>query len=71
MGNKNICAVWVGNSGLEIELYINQRDIIDYKDSTYDITNRRRGNRESAIKVKNNNDLEIALKIIKQIIDRI
>ena len=71
LGNSNICAVWINNNSIEIELYINMNNIIDYKDSVYDITNRRRGNRESAIRIKNENDINIALNIIKQIIDRI
>ena len=71
MGNSNICAVWINNNSIEIVLYINKNNIIDYKDSVYDITNRRRGKRESAIRIKNENDMIIALKIIKQIIDRI
>ncbi len=71
LGNSNICAVWVNTNSIEIELYINKNDITEYQDSVYDITNRRRGNRESAIRIKNDTDMNIALKIIKQIIDRI
>ncbi len=71
LGNSNICAVWVNTNSIEIELYINKNNIIDYKDSVYDIANRRRGNRECAIRIKNKNDMEIALRIIKQIIDRV
>lgn len=71
LGNSNICAVWINNNSIEIELYINKNNIIDYGDYVYDITNRRRGNRESAIRIKNENDMKIALNIIKQIIDSI
>ena len=71
LGNNNICAVWVNSTNIEIELYINYKDIIDYQDYAYDITNRRRGKRESAIRIRNKDDYNVALKIIKQIIDRI
>jgi predicted transport protein len=71
LGNKNICAVWVLNNGLEIELYIKLEDIELKNSGAFDITYRKRGHKYSAIKVTNDIEKANALAIIKQIIKSI
>lgn len=71
LNKKNICAISEYNYGLEVQLYIKLSDINDVNSGAYDISYRRRGKKESAIKVTNENELEKALSIIKQIIDNI
>ena len=68
--DNNICAVWVRSNTIEIELYMNKKDVRDYKEKVYDISNRKRGNRLSAIKIISEEDIAIAINIIKQIIDK-
>lgn len=66
--NKNLCAVCVRSYGLEIELYINLKDIQTPDSGAFDITFRRRGKKESAIKVENEQQLEKAISVVKEII---
>ena len=68
--NKNICAAWVKNHGLEIELYINIKEIQTPNSGAFDITYRKRGKKESCIKIRNNEQLEKAISIIKEIVRR-
>ena len=68
--NHNICAIWPYSHYVEIELYIDLQDIIIQNSGAYDITNRRRGKRKSAIKVANSEGIEKAILIIKQIVNR-
>ena len=66
--NKNVCAAWVHSYGLEIELYINLADIQTVNSGAFDITFRKRGKKESAIKVENAQQLEKAISICREII---
>lgn len=69
--NKNVCAVWLHSYGLEVELYISLADIATPNVGAYDVTNRKRGRRESAIKITNADELAKAMQIIKQIVQTI
>lgn len=66
--NKKICAIWPYSHYVEIELCIDLQDIQIEDSGAYDITNRRRGNIKSGIKVASSGDIEKAILIIKQII---
>lgn len=69
--NKNLCAAWVKNYGLELELYINIHDIKTINSGAYDITFRRRGKKESGMRVKSINDINKAISVIMEIIDKL
>ena len=60
-------ALWPSS---EAELYIPKPLIDDVAPFAYDISNRKRGNRKSAIKVKNQEDIDILIAVASKIIER-
>ena len=66
--NKNICAAWVWSYGVELELYINMKDITVPNIAVYDITFRKRGRKESGYKICSLSDLDAIMPIINQMI---
>ena len=68
--NKNVCATWIRNYGLEVELYINLSDIQTPNSGAFDITSRKRGKKESCIRIRNNEQLNKAVSVVREIINR-
>lgn len=68
--NKNLCAVWVHSYGLELELYINQKDIKTTNADVYDITFRKRGKKESGMKIEREEQFDQAISILREIINK-
>lgn len=68
--NKNICALWLHSYGFELELYIPLKSIQTPNSGAFDITSRKRGKKESGIKVRTNEELEKAISIIQEIINK-
>ena len=66
--NKNICALWLRSYGFELELYIPLNKIQTSNSGAFDITSRKRGKKESAIKVMSSENLSKAISIAKEII---
>lgn len=64
---KNLCAVWVRNYGLEIELYASKKDFKSY-DFVYDTASRGRGGKKCALKVTTKVDVDTAIEIVSKII---
>lgn len=69
VNNKKVAlfALWPST---EAELYIPKSLIEDITPFAYDISNRKRGNRKSAIKIKNQEDMGILVSIASRIIER-
>ena len=59
-------ALW---PSLEAELYSEQENVSDITSNIYDISNRLRGKRRSAMKIKNSNDVNNLILIAKRIIE--
>jgi len=68
--NKNVCAVWKRNYGLEVEFYINVKDIQTPDSGAFDTTFRKRGKKESCIKIKDREQLKKAISVVREIINR-
>lgn len=68
--NKNLCATWIKSYGLEIELYINLKDIKTNDSGAFDITSRKRGKKESAVRIQNEMQIDKTISIIKEIISK-
>lgn len=70
--NKNLFAVWPYSYGFEIEYWSTIDEIKSFTPNSkaYDISNRLRGNRKAAIKVKTIEDLNPAIDIIKFLISK-
>ena len=68
--NRNLCAVWPYSYGLEIEYWSTLDEIKSFlpNSKAYDISNRLRGNRKVALKIKTIEDLDIAIDVIKYLI---
>ena len=68
--NRNLCAVWPYSNSLEIEYWSTLDEIKSFlpNSKAYDISNRLRGNRKVALKIKTIEDLDIAIDVIKYLI---
>ncbi len=68
--NKNLCAVWIRSYGLEVELYTNIKDIKSPDTDAYDISYRKRGKKESAIKIENSQQIKKVVSVVEEMIER-
>lgn len=70
LNKKGILALWPLSSGVfEAELYTSV-DKITVTNKAYDTSNRKRGNKKAAFKIKDKNDIKILVEIIREMLGK-